>query len=175
MSSGSVCFGVAVRTVSSQCTLSLIVEVEPRKCWIPKDSTSEDQALGILASQGGSRFHRFLESLCDIRVALGKETQEIHYSIYYWMFVLVKITVKNLMCHISDILVGFLAPNRGKEPACQAGDTDLIPELGRSPGEGNGNPLQYSCLENPMERGTWWATILGVAKSQIQLSNWECT
>ena len=41
----------------------------------------------------------------------------------------------------------------------------LIPELGRTPGEGNGNPLQYSCLENPMERGAWWATVDGVAKS----------
>ena len=41
----------------------------------------------------------------------------------------------------------------------------LIPGLGRSPGEGNGNPLQYSCLENPMDRGAWWATVRGVAKS----------
>ena len=41
----------------------------------------------------------------------------------------------------------------------------LIPELGRTPGEGNGNPLRYSCLENPMERGAWWATVDGVAKS----------
>ena len=46
------------------------------------------------------------------------------------------------------------------------GDPDSIPGSGRSPGEGNGNPLQYSCLENPMDRGTWWATIHGVAKSQ---------
>ena len=45
-------------------------------------------------------------------------------------------------------------------------DADLIPGLGRSPGEGNGNPLQYSCLENPMDGGAWWATIHGVAKSQ---------
>ena len=48
---------------------------------------------------------------------------------------------------------------------------DSIPGLGRSPGEGNGNPLQYSCLENPMDRGAWWAIIHGVAKSQIQLSD----
>ena len=41
----------------------------------------------------------------------------------------------------------------------------LIPELGRTPGEGNGNPLRYSCLENPMDRGAWWATVDGVAKS----------
>ena len=44
-------------------------------------------------------------------------------------------------------------------------DVDLISGLGRSPGEGNGNPLQYSCLENPMDRGAWWATVHGVAQS----------
>ena len=53
----------------------------------------------------------------------------------------------------------------GKESACNAGDPGSIPGLGRSPGEGNGNPLQYSCLENSMDRGTWWATVQGVAKS----------
>ena len=47
-----------------------------------------------------------------------------------------------------------------------AGDMGSIPGLGRSPGEGNGNPLQSSCLGNPMDRGTWWATVHGVAKSQ---------
>ena len=50
-----------------------------------------------------------------------------------------------------------------------AGDTrdvGSIPRLGRFPGEGNGNPVQYSCLKNPMDRGTWWATVHGVAKSQ---------
>ena len=51
------------------------------------------------------------------------------------------------------------------------GDLGLIPGSGRSPGEGNGNPFQYYCLENPMERGAWWATIHGVAKSQTRLSN----
>ena len=44
------------------------------------------------------------------------------------------------------------------------GDAGLIPESGRSPGGGNGNPLQYSCLENPMDRGAWWATVHGVGK-----------
>ena len=48
-------------------------------------------------------------------------------------------------------------------------DAGSVPGLGRSPGEGNGNPLQYSCLENPMDGGAWWATVHGVAKSQIQL------
>ena len=49
-----------------------------------------------------------------------------------------------------------------KESTCKAGDMDLIPGLGRSPGEGNGNTLQYSCLENSMDRGDWWATVHGV-------------
>ena len=51
------------------------------------------------------------------------------------------------------------------------GDVGLIPGWGRSPGEGNGNPLQYSCLVNPMDRGAWWATVHGVAKSWTRLSN----
>ena len=53
----------------------------------------------------------------------------------------------------------------GKEFACNVGDMGSIPGLGRSPGEGNGNPLQYSCLENPMDRVAWWATVHGVAKT----------
>ena len=53
--------------------------------------------------------------------------------------------------------------------ACSVGDLGSIPGSGRSPGEGNGYPLQYSCLENPMDRGAWWATVHGVAKSRTQL------
>ena len=53
----------------------------------------------------------------------------------------------------------------GKESACNAGDSNSIPGLGRSPGGGNGNPLQYSCLENSMDRGAWWATVHGFAES----------
>ena len=59
----------------------------------------------------------------------------------------------------------------GKELACNAGDPGLIPGSGRSPGEENDYPLQYSCLEKSMERGAGWATVHGVAKSQTQLSN----
>ena len=51
-----------------------------------------------------------------------------------------------------------------KESACQAGDASLIPKSGRSPGEGDGNPLQYSCVGNPMDRGAWRATVQGVAE-----------
>ena len=56
--------------------------------------------------------------------------------------------------------------NKGDE-----GDVDSIPGSGRSPGEGNGNPLQYYCLENSMDRGAWWATVHGVAKSWTRLSD----
>ena len=62
----------------------------------------------------------------------------------------------------------------GKDPpanAGEAGDGGSIPGSGRSPGGGHDNPLQYSCLENPIDRGAWRATVYGVAKSQTQLSN----
>jgi len=67
--------------------------------------------------------------------------------------------------------MGFPGGSAGKESACSAGDLDSIPGLGRCPGGGHGNPLQYACLENPTDRGAWWATVHGVAKSQRQLSN----
>ena len=58
-----------------------------------------------------------------------------------------------------------------KNLPASAGDSGSIPGLGKSPGGGNGNPLQYSCLDNPMDRGAWRATVHGVAKSQTQLSD----
>ena len=64
----------------------------------------------------------------------------------------------------------FSGGSDGKESACHSGDQGSIPGSGRSPEEGNGNSLQYSCLENPMDRGAWWATIHGVTKSQTRLS-----
>ena len=54
---------------------------------------------------------------------------------------------------------------QSKESTCNAGDLGSIPGLGRHPGEGNGNPLQYSCLKNPMDRGAWWATVHGLTES----------
>ena len=63
-------------------------------------------------------------------------------------------------------LLGFPGGSDGKESAHNVGGLSLTPGLGRSPEEGNGNPFQYSCLENPMDRGAWWATVHGVPKSQ---------
>ena len=67
--------------------------------------------------------------------------------------------------------LGFPGGSDGKESACIVRDLGSIPGLGRSPGEGNGNPLQYSCLENSMDGGAWWATVHGITKSQTRLSN----
>ena len=70
-------------------------------------------------------------------------------------------------------LMVFPGGSEVKASACNAGDLGSIPGSGRSPGEGNGNPLQYSCLENPMDRGAWWATVHGVTKSWTRLSNFS--
>ena len=70
---------------------------------------------------------------------------------------------------------GFPGGSEVKASAYNAGDLGSIPGLGRSPGEGNGNPFQYSCLENPMDGGAWWATVHGVAKSWTRLSDFTFT
>ena len=69
------------------------------------------------------------------------------------------------------IYTGFPGGSVLKNPPANAGDMGSIPGSGRSPGEGNGNPLQYSCLENPMDGGPWKAAVRGVAKSETQLGN----
>ena len=69
---------------------------------------------------------------------------------------------------LDDISIksGFPGGSDGRESACSLGDPGWIPGSGRSPGEGNGSSLQYSCLENPMDRGAWWATVHGVTESR---------
>ena len=71
----------------------------------------------------------------------------------------------------TPVFLDFLGGSDGKESACNVGDLDSILGLGRSPGGGHGNPLQYSCLENPMDRGAGWATVQGVAKSWTRVSD----
>ena len=79
------------------------------------------------------------------------------------------ILVNNFLHYLSSVL-GFPCSSVGKESACNAGDQDSIPGSGRSPGEGDGNPLQYSCLENPMDRGAWQTTVHGVARGGHNLA-----
>ena len=73
--------------------------------------------------------------------------------------------------------LGFPGGSDGKASTCNAGDLGSIPGSGRSPREGNGNPLQYSCLEKSMDGGAWWATVHGVAKSRTWLNQYcvSCT
>ena len=69
--------------------------------------------------------------------------------------------------------MGFPGGSEVIASACNVGDLGSIPGSGRSPEGGNGNPLQYSCLENPMDEGAWWASVHGVAKSRTQLSDFS--
>ena len=78
-----------------------------------------------------------------------------------------------LVCLLCDL--GSSGGSVGQESTCNAGDPGSIPGWGRSPGEGNGNPLQYSCLETPMDRGAWQATVHGVAKSRTWLRDYTPT
>ena len=78
-----------------------------------------------------------------------------------------------ILCYL-----GFPSGSAGKESVCNAGASGVRGSISgsvRSPGGGNGNPLQYSCLENPMDRAAWWAAVHGVAKSWIQLSDFTFT
>ena len=74
---------------------------------------------------------------------------------------------------LTPVFLGFPGGSGGKESACNVGDLGLIPGLGRSPGEWNGYPLQYSCLENSTDRGAWQTTVHGVPKNWTQLSNFH--
>ena len=69
------------------------------------------------------------------------------------------------------VVMGFPDGSTVKNPPANSGDMGSIPRLGRCPGEGSGNPLQYCCLGNPMDRGAWQATVHGVTKSQTRLSH----
>ena len=80
---------------------------------------------------------------------------------------------KTTLYLLGQIHMGFPGGSNGKESTRNAGDLVLIPGSGRSPGEGHGNPFQYSCLENPMDRGAQWATVHVVAKSRTRLRDYN--
>ena len=81
----------------------------------------------------------------------------------------------DICIHIAIHWASFPCGSAVKDPPAIAGDAGLIPGLGRFLGEGNNNPVQYSCLENPMDRRAWWATVHGVAQSQTRLRDWTTT
>ena len=97
---------------------------------------------------------------CQWCVKVSHNIIPVNFSLYVFYY---------LFCWASQMVLVI------KNPPVNAGairDLDLIPGLGRSPGRGHGNPLQYSCLENPMDKGAWWATVHGVAKSWTRLK-WQ--
>ena len=97
-----------------------------------------------------------------------KRLSGIHRSVFRFHFG--KYGITKTVSYKGGPVVKNLLANTG-----DAGDQGSISSSGRSPGEGNGNPLQYSCLENSMGRGDWWATVHGVAKCRTQLCNWTRT
>ena len=100
-------------------------------------------------------------ALQDCTLTLRSRSDHCHWVETLW-------SGKFQFCNLTN---GFPGGLDSQESACNAGDPDAIPGSGRFPGEGNGSPLQYSCLGNPMDRGAWQATVHEVAKSQTQLSN----
>ena len=87
------------------------------------------------------------------------------------LFFLTSPKTLSLRLNLASSEKGFPGGSDAKESNCNGGNLGLIPGLGRSPGGGHGNPLQYACLENPTDRGAWPATIHRVAKLQTQLSD----
>ena len=104
----------------------------------------------------GSSIHGIFQARTLERVAISFSRQTCTYYLFFGRFLAgasqVALVVKNPPANAGDLR-----------------DVGLIPRSGRSPGEGHGNSVQYSCLENPMDRGAWWATVYGVAKSQTRL------
>ena len=104
----------------------------------------------------------------DLLVAV--KTMHFQTRTWIWLYVDDHCGLGDEISSLQAAALGFSGSPVYKESACNAGDLGSIPGMGRYPGEGNGYPLQYSCLENPMDRGAWWATDHGVAKSQTRLS-----
>ena len=88
---------------------------------------------------------------------------ENFFFFFFFQWRILALTVEHTRASLCSSMV--------KYPPANAGDTGSISGPGRSPGKGNGTPLQYSCLGNPTDRGAWWDTVHGVAKSQNHLSN----
>ena len=115
--------------------------------------------------------HQFKEgenvAILAIPFILITELYGLHYFKYPEMLILRTLGWQSCSFQTS----GFPGGSAVKNPCANAGDVGVIPESGRSPGEGNGNPLQYSCQGNPKDRGDWWAIVHGVTKSQRPLSD----
>ena len=104
---------------------------------------------------------------------MNRAAINVSIQVFVWMYVFCspEYIPKSGTAGLYGVVQGFPGGSEVKASACNTGGLGLIPGLGRSPGEGNGIPLQYSCLENPMDGGAWWATVHGVAKSRTRLND----
>ena len=138
-----------------------------KKNWVPPDF------LQVLCTQASKLAQGFIPSLFSqplMPTGFYFSSRKELYSTCYYATLLLKryVCVLLFLKWLQTSPQGFLGGTHGKEPACQC-RRHKSPGLGRSPGGGHGNPLWYSCLENPMDRGAWWATVHGDKKSQTRL------
>ena len=114
-----------------------------------------------------------LLTICKFTTFLHSHPSPYHFTfLFFFNFHITNhLLTCSKICYIDSLYWDFPGGSGSKESACNTGNQGSIPESGRSPGEGNDHPLQYCCLEKPMDRGTWWATVQGVTKSQIWLSD----
>ena len=115
-------------------------------------------AVGEKASEDDMRW---LKSKCLCTEFIIKSLQLVDSGI------LLSTLLTALPCLLFSIIIRYPGGSEAKSPPADAGDLDSVPGSGRSPGEGNGNPLQYSCLGNPMDKGAWRATVHGVTKESV--------
>ena len=101
----------------------------------------------------------------------GKDIKFFIYHLHLPIRVVHILGLNHIQCIHHYVYINILHNSDDRATACNVGDPGSVPGSGKPPGEGNGNPLQYSCLGNPMDRGAWWATLHGVAKSETRLSD----
>ena len=120
-------------------------------------------------------YNIYTEILLYIYRRISTDTACASFCVFFSQFLLPCVLIELFHClsYWDNCVPQWLNSNAS---ACNAGDLGLIPGWGRSPGGGNGNPFQYSCLENPMDRGVWWTTVHGLLKSWTWLSDWaQCS
>ena len=123
--------------------------------YFPRTSSSPSKNISLAFNKNGIKVMHLVPKSKTFYAHLFMQKHKVHIILFSWRPIFQ--------------LKGFPGGSVGKESACKAGDQGSIPGSGRSPEEGNGNPLEYSCLENSIDRGAWWATVHGAV---TRLSNW---
>ena len=152
-----------MRTSEFWCSSSKFQETGPH-VWEVKLAGTYTSWATSLSHTGISKWHSYWKQRWPCEPGLGQKTM-------HWVILMVCVGNFDNLPETRALQVGLVVKN----PPVNAGDardTGLVPGLGRSPGQENGNSLQYSCLGNSRDRGAWWATVHATTMSQTQLSNW---